>query len=81
LIKKWYQKDDLIDKNLFSQLRELIEAKAIKSLPLKLLLFKDKQKDIILKELKILNLSTTTQTTILDKSDIKIKIFISIKGK
>jgi hypothetical protein len=39
------------------------------------------KKDIILKELKILNLSTVTQTTILDKSDIKIKIFISIKGK
>ena len=81
MIKQWYQNDDIIDKDLFLQPRELIEAKAIKSLPLKLLLFKDKQKDIILKELKLMNLSTTTQTTILDKSDIKTKIFISIKGK
>jgi superfamily II DNA or RNA helicase len=78
LVKYWYQEDNLIDKELFLNITDLIDSKVTKTLSLNILALQNKEKDIIIKELNKFNIPTQTQS--LEQQDIKTKIFISLKG-
>jgi len=79
LLKSWYQDDDFIAKELFLNIKELIDNKtSIKSVNT-ILALKDKKREEIVIELK--KLTRKKEINIINTKDIETKIFIALKDK
>jgi len=74
LLQKWYINDKIIDKKLFENAREMVEAKSIQGLGAKILEISNSGD--IAQTLTALTASSATQTKVIDHADITTKIYI-----
>jgi hypothetical protein len=74
LLQKWYINDRIIDKKLFENAKEMVEAKSIQGLGTKILKL-DNGGDIA-QTLTTLTASSVTQTKVIDHADITTKLYI-----
>ncbi len=74
LLQKWYRDDKIIDKKLFENAKEMVEAKSIQGLGAKILELGNGSD--IAQTLTTLTASSATQTKVMDHADITTKLYI-----